>query len=432
MIRFTIKTLGCKVNQCDSQSLHEEFLRRGWREETSVSSRGPRLFVVNTCCVTHRADRKSRHALRQAARDKGRGGRLVVVGCYPGYKDQDICDIPGVDAVFTHEQRDDFWRWVDHLRAQAPRPRSSEGRFKGRTRALLKVQEGCDNSCAYCVVPLVRGPSKSLLFRQVLARAGRLVAAGHKEIVLTGVNLGAYRRSGSRRGLLDIIDALEDLPGLERLRLSSIEVQDVTEALIDRMRSSGRLCPHLHIPFQSGDDAVLRHMGKHMCVADVLRLAARVRARVPDASITCDVIVGYPTETPRAFKNTCRFLEEVVPLKTHIFSFSPRRGTRLDAMGLPALDARRVKERRARLGILSDRLARSYMERFIGRQMDVLMEEREGGWPEGTTRNFLRVAVRSRSCVAGSITPVQITHVSREGMKGRIVFQGKDFEPKEI
>ncbi len=417
MTSFAVKTLGCKVNQCDTQSLREGLARLGCQE--TARPQDARLLIINTCCVTQHADRKSRQAIRQAVRIKREGARLAVVGCYPGYDREGIRSISGVDAVFSNEERPGFWSWVDAFLDGHRRGRQVD-RFMGRTRAFLKVQEGCDNSCSYCVVPLVRGPSQSVPLDEVVARGRRLAAAGHKEIVLTGVNLGAYRSQGKgRAGLIDLIDALEDLPGLARLRLSSIEAPDVTDDLIDRMAASSKLCPHLHIPFQSGDDGILEHMGKRLRAADYLDLVARVRRRVPDAAITCDMIVGYPTETKKSLQNTCRFLNEVEPLRTHLFTFSPRRGTRLEAMGFRPLDPRVVRSRRQQLEDLTQRLSLRYKRRFLGRRVEVLVEEKRGERWYGYTANYLRVAVKSRICRPGEIHPVMISQNNLTRNTGR-------------
>ncbi len=419
MTHFFVKTLGCKVNQCDTQDLREEFTRRGCRQ--TGRPRDARLLIINTCCVTHQADRKSRQAIRQAARSKKKGAWLAVVGCYPGYDSKEISSLTGVDAVFSNTQRRDFWRWVDQRLVAERRRQEPDARFMGRTRAFLKIQEGCDNHCSYCVVPHVRGPSQSVPFKDILARARRLTEAGHNEIVLTGVNLGAYRVLGNgRHGLLEVIDALVFLPGLARLRLSSIEAPDVTQDLIDRMASSGKLCRHLHIPFQSGDDGILRHMGRRARVADYLDLVDRIRRRVPDVAITCDVIVGYPMETAQSFLNTCSFLEQVEPLRTHLFTFSPRRGTRLEAMGMQPLDARLVRERRRRLEELTKNLSLRFKRRFLGKRLDVLVEGRHKGRWVGYSGNYLRVGLRSDMCLSGEIVPVTVEDLDGEGAIGHI------------
>jgi len=427
MTSFCLKTLGCKVNQCDSQSLRDGLARRGY-EETRLCQ-DARLCIVNTCCVTRQADRKSLQAVRRAAREKGRGARLAVVGCYPGYDDQGIRSMAGVDAVFSNAERPAFWAWVDGLLDVRPCGRQDD-RFTGRTRAFLKIQEGCDNHCSFCVVPLVRGPSQSVPFDEVVERAQRLTAAGHKEIILTGVDLGAYRCPARQAGLIDIIGALEGLPGLARLRLSSIEAPKVTDELISRMALSPKLCPHLHIPFQSGDDGILEHMGKRLRVADYLDLVARVRRSMPDAAITCDVIVGYPLETPESHRNTCRFLEAVEPLRTHLFTFSSRRGTRLEAMGLRLIDPRVVRERRAQLEDLARHLSQRYQRRFLDRRVDVLIEERRGEEWSGYTANYLRVSVASESCKTGELCPVTIKDIRPFGLQGPIYNKVKGFPSK--
>ncbi|MGE5279658.1 MAG: MiaB/RimO family radical SAM methylthiotransferase [Deltaproteobacteria bacterium] len=425
MISFVVKTLGCKVNQCDSQALEEELCRRGLTRAPHL--RDAKLVVLNTCCVTHQAQRKSRQAVRRAVQEKGRGAKVCVMGCCPAYDAEELRRIPGVDTVFSPAATADLLVWAQrHAGLPATGRRHVRARFSGRTRAFLKIQEGCDNRCSYCVVPRVRGRSRSVDFRSVLSRARRLVEAGHMEIVLSGTNLGAFRRGTGRGGLIEVIDALHPLSGLRRLRLSSIEAPDVTDALIERMASLEKLCPHLHIPFQSGDDAVLRHMGKRVRVSDYLRLAHRVRKRVPDAVITCDIIAGYPAETQAGFRRTCAFLEEVAPLKTHIFTFSMRRGTPLEISGQAALDARLVRERRRDLEALTQRLGRGVKERFLGSHQEVLVEQQRGGRWEGYTKNYIRTAVEGSGCSAGGLYPVVLQDLKGEIVTGRILSIGKE------
>lgn len=424
MKSFFIKTLGCKVNQCDSQEIREKLLSYGLREakESDADFR-----IVNTCCVTRHADRKSRYAIREAAGD-GRRSRVAVTGCYVGYRRSQVAAMSGVDAVFSNEDKDAVAEWVlkgnrASSRAEAHsefvKPPYSPGR--GKTRAFLKIQDGCDNRCSFCVIPFVRGRSRSKPPRQVVLEAKSCVEAGYKEIVLTGVCLGSYGRDLlPRLGLVDIVEELEQIEGLMRLRISSLEASHVTLRLLEKMSASPKLCPHLHIPFQSGDDEVLRGMNKKSSVADYTALVERARLLVRDLTVTCDVIVGFPTEEEGHFRNTVGFLEAVKPLKTHIFSYSEREGTAISKQRL-RVSAAAVRERFLTLKELTDKISFEKHKDFLGKEAEVLFESGENGIWTGYTKNYLKVCIPSAYSLANAVKTVRIKLVENNYVEGEAV-----------
>lgn len=413
---FYIKSLGCKVNQCDAQHIRRVLSRQGWRESDSLKEAD--LCFVNTCCVTHQADRKSRNAIRQASRFKGKKAWLAVGGCYPAYDREAIAGISGVDVIFDHDTETALIKWLMGFKEGGASGRPVAG-FEKRTRAFLKVQEGCDNHCAYCVVPLVRGRSRSKGLPEVMGEAKELVAAGHREIVVTGVCLGSYGRDlVGRVALADVIRALAELKSLQRIRLSSIEPLDITDRLLGEMARSAKLCPHLHIPFQSGDDRVLAEMNRRTSVKAYREIVDKARSKIRNLSISCDLIVGFPAEDERAFRNTCAFMEYVRPMRTHLFTFSPRRGTPACERGYCRIPAGRIKERFRHLKKLGDAFSDAHRRHFLNRDLPVLFEEERSSRWEGYTDNYIRVSVASRMPLRNVLLPVTLKRIDGERVWG--------------
>jgi threonylcarbamoyladenosine tRNA methylthiotransferase MtaB len=416
MKSFCVKTLGCKVNQCDSEHLRQKLLSLGFKEDFSKDKVD--LVLVNTCCVTAVAERKSRQAIREAAR-RAQGNPVVVVGCYASYDKKALEAVDGVTAVFGHQEKEGFYAWLEGLKQDhLKEPNDPVLRFQGRTRAFLKVQDGCDNRCGYCVVPYVRGPSRSRGFQEILEEVSCYCGAGYQEIVLTGVCLGAFGRDlKDKVDLVDLIEEIEKLEGVKRVRLSSIEAMDVTDRLLEKMAVSGKLCPHLHIPFQSGDDGVLKAMDKRPRVKDYLKIVKTAKETIKDLAITTDVIVGFPQEDERAFENSLRFLEEVVPLRVHIFPYSFRRGT---AVFKKQLARSTVQGRLLVLKDLTKSLAERFKKDFLDKEAEVLFEEEQGGFWQGYSRNYIKVRVKSDVTLSNVLTRVRLLELKDDAVLGVI------------
>lgn len=421
-------SIGCKVNQYEVAAIAELFRARGyavvdWRDRADV-------YVVHTCAVTQTAEQKCRRAIRQAAA-RNPGAVVAVSGCYAELFPKEIAAIPGVSVVAGTA---DISSLVDRVENPSGRGefvpvRARERRFeeisacsfRERTRALLKIEDGCDQFCTYCVVPRARGPVRSRPLDGVVREARQLVQAGYREIVLTGVRLGAYGRDlrGGVR-LRDAVMALCRLEGLGRLRLSSLEVGEVDGDIVEMMASSGRICRHLHIPLQSGDDRVLGAMGRPYRTRDYAAVVEAVRRRVPDVAITTDVMVGFPGESDEEFARTCAFVDEMGFSRLHVFRFSRREGT--PASSFPGQVPERVKESRAaRLISLGKELALAYHRRFVGRMLPVLFERSSGdGHLEGLSDNYIRVVAPLPSSAAGKIVDMVVTRAGVESVVGEL------------
>jgi len=366
MSTFAVEFLGCKVSLADAQAVRERLAEDGHDE---VDAAVARVRVVNTCCVTAEAVAKSRKAVRRAART---ADRVLVTGCAANLRDAGLDVAPNVTVLPVRAER---------------LPEAAAGLVGGlgctggaappfaRTRAYVKVQDGCSFACTYCVIPQVRGASRSRAADAVLAEVGRRAAQGHREVVLTGINLGCFRDRAAGMRLADLLVAVSEVPGIERVRLSSIEVNHLTDALLDAL-SHPRVAAHLHVPMQSGDDGVLRSMRRHYSAGTFLARMHRARARVPGVNLTTDAIVGHPAETEPAFAATLRTVEEAGFTKVHVFPYSPRPGTSDgDRAGVAAAAKRR---RCARLRELSDARGAAHRAAKRGCRERVLVETGDG------------------------------------------------------
>ncbi len=386
MRTFAFVTFGCKVNQYESQALRERLAARGLAEVPA--ERGADVIVVNTCTVTEVAAAEAQRTVRRLAR-RFPFAEITVTGCAADSHREEFLGLPGVRRVAGHAEKarlgDD-----PRLSPEDTRPSIFDltiSRFDGHTRAFLKVEDGCDLNCSFCIIPRVRGAAVSRPLESAVDEARRLVAAGHREIVLTGVHLGSYGKDIAGRPLLaELVERLLGIEGLARVRLSSIEANEINDALIDLMAAEPRFCPHLHVPLQSGDDEVLRRMRRRYNPRQYLGTLERVAARVPEPSFTTDVIVGFPGETEGQFERTMDLCRSAGFSRIHIFPYSRRRGT--DAARLPDLPGRLKKERLHRLERLAAELTDAYARRFVGREVEVLVES-EGGY----TERYLRARV---------------------------------------
>jgi threonylcarbamoyladenosine tRNA methylthiotransferase MtaB len=379
MKTFAFVTFGCKVNQYESQALRERFARKGLAEVEAGS--GADLFVINTCTVTETATAEAQRTVRKLAR-RFPFAEITVTGCAADSHRQEFLGLPGVRRVVTHDEKASL--------CEDPRLSTADtapsifdlqiSRFDRHTRAFLKVEDGCDLNCSFCIIPKVRGTAASRPLESAVAEAKRLVDNGYKEIVLTGVHLGSYGKDLAQRSMLpDLVERLLGVAGLARLRLSSLEANEISDPLIALMAAEPRFCPHLHLPLQSGDDEVLRAMRRRYNSRQYLAACERVAERVADPSFTADVIVGFPGETDAQFENTLEVCRRVGFSRIHIFPYSRRRGT--DAALLPDLPGRVKKERLHRLERLAAALTEAYAGRFLGREVEVLIEE-DGGYTE--------------------------------------------------
>ena len=433
MHRVQIITLGCKVNQFESASFRTGFERVGW----STGGEGPvDLVVINTCAVTAKAGAQSRQAIRQALR-RSPEARLIVTGCYAEAAAATIADMPELAnrsftiignsdkelLVQTALQDGDLpERVMGDIMAATDICRLLVGRFGARTRAFLRVQDGCDSYCSYCIVPFTRGPSRSLPADEVVRQAAIFADAGHKEIVVTGIHLGYYGRDlvggPHLTGLLDRLSAA--LPEI-RFRISSLEPIEIDERLLELVAARPNLMPHLHIPLQSGDDEILSRMNRRYTVARFAEVIALCRRHLPDAAIGIDVLAGFPGETEAHFNRTRTFLEGLDWTYLHVFPYSDRPGTQ--AAAFRGKVAKQDKSRRvAELMALGERKKLAFYRRQLGRRLPVLVEtQRTGdGLLRGFTDNYVPVVIAGKDALMDTIVMVELQHLKNTIIRGEV------------
>jgi threonylcarbamoyladenosine tRNA methylthiotransferase MtaB len=423
-------TLGCKVNQYETQHVKEMLEANGYREAGAEEAAD--LCVVNTCTVTHEADAKGRQVIRRLAQTNPRAA-IVVMGCFATRDPEAVGRLPGVTKVITDKSR-----LSEELREfGVTYVRPGIARFDGHRRAFVKVQDGCLLNCSYCIIPRVRPILRSRPLDEIIAEVLRLVSAGHREIVLTGIHLGHYGIDLSRGKpkaawcrLWHLLRALDALPGNFRIRLSSLEASEVRGEFVDALADSVRVCPHLHLCLQSGSDSILASMKRRYRVAGFLERCRRLRSTLDLPAFTTDVIVGFPGETHADFEATCDVVREVGFSRIHIFSFSPRRGTpaaELTDTVPPAL----VAERRERLLRLERELMEQYYRKLVGRRLDVLVEGTDPKRPGnviGTSCRYAPVTFRGHGpALLGRRVPVRAVSVE----DGQVVGSPEESDTEE-
>jgi threonylcarbamoyladenosine tRNA methylthiotransferase MtaB len=418
MKKVKFYTLGCKVNQYETQEIRERFLEAGFLEIKGKEAAD--IYVINTCTVTAKADKDSLYFIHRSHHENPRA-RIVVTGCLADLEPKKIKAQPGVSLVVSNH---DKIKIAAKLCGERKKPKEGISFLEGHTRAFLKIQDGCDNFCSYCRVPLARGASQSRQLSDILREANRLVDRGFKEIVLTGICLGAYGRDFSPcQSLAKVITALEKIDDLLRIRLSSIEAGDVSNDLIQTMANSSKLCCHLHIPIQSGDDGILKRMHRSYTSRDYLELIKKIKKRIRGVAITTDVLVGFPREEESNFKNTLSLLKKISPLRTHIFPFSPRPGTAAAAFpGIPQKNV--IKKRIEQLRKVAQDCSRLFRQRSLGKKMAVLIEGRSpdnpGSW-EGYTDTYIKVLISSRKNLRNKLVQARLKKVVPGGVLGEIL-----------
>lgn len=435
MAKIAFYTLGCKVNQADTASMENLFLRSGHQ---LVSFDGEAdVYIINTCVVTNTGQRKSRQTIHRAIR-KNPNALIVVTGCYPQTAAEEVKAIAGVDMIIGNQDRAQIVQLVEErlahrqtdtldavhkLTASTAFEEMAAGDITDKTRAFLKIQEGCNQFCTYCIIPYARGPLRSRSLESIRTETQRLISAGFKEIVLIGIHLGCYgKENPDGPTLYDAVKTVLDVPGVQRLRLGSLESVEVEPRLLTLMQEDARFCRHLHLPLQSGCDKTLQAMHRPYTTAKFKTLLADIKTKVPDIAITTDVIVGFPGETEADFETTCKFAESCGFSKMHIFPFSARKGTPAEKFAGAVAEAVK-KERADILGRIDETMHKTFLQAMVGQNAEILFEQPAGeDYFEGLTGNYQRVFVKSSGRnLGGEILPVKITAFDGEKLLGEII-----------
>lgn len=435
MAKIAFYTLGCKVNQADTASMENLFLRSGHQ---LVSFDGEAdVYIINTCVVTNTGQRKSRQTIHRAIR-KNPNALIVVTGCYPQTAAEEVKAIAGVDMIIGNQDRAQIVQLVEErlahrqtdtldavhkLTASTAFEEMAAGDITDKTRAFLKIQEGCNQFCTYCIIPYARGPLRSRSLESIRTETQRLISAGFKEIVLIGIHLGCYgKENPDGPTLYDAVKTVLEVPGVQRLRLGSLESVEVEPRLLTLMQEDARFCRHLHLPLQSGCDKTLQAMHRPYTTVKFKTLLADIKTKVPDIAITTDVIVGFPGETEADFETTCKFAESCGFSKMHIFPFSARKGTPAEKFAGAVTEAVK-KERADILGRIDETMHKTFLQAMVGQTAEVLFEQPAGeDYFEGLTGNYQRVFVKSGGRnLGGKILPVKITAFDGEKLLGKII-----------
>lgn len=412
---YFVFTLGCKVNSYESSAIATTLERKGYL----LDEKNPDVVVINTCSVTHVADQKSRQHIRKF-RKMYPSAVLVVMGCFMQSNKEYAKSELDIDILLGTSQRDKVLEYIEQFLTNREKIIAIEDNPRKfvkyeelnvtscseNIRAYLKVQDGCDNFCSYCLVPFIRGKSRSRDFDMCLKEARELVSKGYKEIVVSGIHVGRYGKDIDKT-FSELIKSLSDINGLNRLRISSIELSEIDDEFLALLKSRDNIAKHLHLPLQSGSNNVLKKMGRKYTREEFINRVKEIKKEVPDVALTSDVIVGFPGETEEDFMDTYNLLKELGFYQLHVFPYSVREGT--VAASLPDQISPKVKnERVKRLLELSKQLEEEYEKRFINQRLDVLFERFDGQYNIGHTSNYLQIKVKSDYPKVGNIENILI------------------------
>jgi len=418
--KFKIVTLGCRTNQYESQAFRDQLIGLGYSaaEEHEEAD----ICIVNSCTVTESADSSSRHSIRTLARTNP-NAKIVVTGCFAERQPDAVKQIEGVSLVVGNSEKENLLSLVF---PDEELPEFSIKHFESHTRAFVKVQDGCNSFCTYCIIPYVRGRSRSRTIPEVVSEVEQLIANGYKEVVLTGINIGDFdgnpKENESPQRLVDLVRAVDKVPGLERLRISSIDPDEVDNELMDAILNGSRTCPSLHLVLQSGSNVILKRMNRKYTRQIFLDSVEKLYAACPEFTITTDIIVGFPGETDSDFEDTLTVMKEVKFAKVHMFPYSDRPRTK-SALMPNKVPLEVIKERKQQVLEASEKHAYALREHYVGKRCTILTEhsDQRQGFISGHSENFLPVLIEDKRFLPNQLVTVDLIKNTPEGLIGRPV-----------
>ena len=419
-------SLGCKVNQYETNAMAQKFVANGY--EIVEFDEYADVYIVNTCTVTNIADRKSRQMLRRA-KEINKDATLVACGCYAQVAKEELKKIPEIDLIIGNNEKNDIISIIEnHIAQKGTEDIVSDVMYKldyvelgtttytEKTRAVIKIQDGCDRFCSYCLIPYARGHIRSRKIENVIEEIKKVVEEGINEVVITGIHIASYGRDfkGENIGLIDLLEEINKIKGLHRIRLGSIEPTIITEEFVKRLSKLDKICDHFHLSLQSGCTETLKRMNRRYTTEEFKEVTKRLRTKFPNAALTTDIIVGFPGETEEEFNMTYEFLKEIAFYKMHVFKYSQRKGTKAAVMP-NQIDGKVKEERSKKLIELSNENEYNYNKKYIGREVEVLFEEREGEYLKGHTTNYIVVKHKTdKDDLINKIATVRVSEAKQE------------------
>lgn len=424
-----IYTLGCKTNQYESNAIIQRFLENGY-ELVDFEDKAD-VYIVNTCTVTNMSDRKSRQILRRA-KQKNPSSILIVIGCYVQVAKETLEEMDEIDILLGNNEKKDILKYLEKFEKERQEKITDvmhqkeyvefgSTTFTEKTRAVVKIQDGCDRFCSYCIIPFARGRVRSRKIEEVKEEITKISKLGIKEVVLTGIHIGSYGKDFEEDiGLIDLLEEINKIEGIERIRLGSLEPKLITEEFVNRLKKLDKICHHFHLSLQSGCTETLKRMNRRYTAEEFRECARLLRENFKDVMFTADVIVGFPGETEEEFETTYNFLKEIKFYKIHVFKYSRRNGTK--AATMPNQVPSELQEERSKKIIeLSKEIQEEYNKAYIGKTVKVLMEEKTEGYYRGHTDNYLYVSVKSDEDLENKMINVKIEDTENENLFGKIL-----------
>ena len=431
-------TLGCKVNQYETNAMAQKFKEKGYKVIEGEAKAD--IYVINTCTVTNMSDRKSRQMLRRM-KDINKNAIIVACGCYVQVSKEEVEQMEEIDLVLGNNEKKNIVEYVEKYIEENKKEENMEDVMKQRefvdfgdvtytekTRAVIKVQDGCDRFCSYCIIPYARGRVRSRKPESILSEITQIASKGIKEVVITGIHIASYGKDFAMSKnsklenyrLIDLLEEINEIKGIERIRLGSIEPLLITEEFVGRLKKLEKICHHFHLSLQSGCDETLKRMNRRYTTGQFKEIVKILRKTYDDVNLTTDIIVGFPGETEEEFNKTYQFLEEIKFYKMHVFKYSPRKGTKAAVM--PNQIAGNIKEERSkRLIELSDKNEMEYNESYIGKKVEVLFEEEKSETYKGHTQNYIMVHCKSDKNLDNKIVKVICKKAEKEHIEGEVL-----------
>ena len=425
MKKVSFYTLGCKVNQYETNGMIQKFKEAGY-EIVDMNNDVSDICVVNTCTVTNISDRKSRHELRKV-KDKNKDAIIVATGCYAQVSKTELEEMPEIDIVLGNTEKSDIVKYVeefinnkekiveiDDIGMQKEFSEMGQITYTEKTRAVIKIQDGCNQFCSYCIIPYARGRVRSRRPEEIIKEIKKIAQKGIKEVVITGIHISSYGRDfNNENGLIELLENLNDINGIQRIRLGSLEPKIITEEFVQRLTKLDKMCHHFHLSLQSGCDETLKRMNRKYTTQEFREIVQRLRKYYDDVILTTDVIVGFPGETEEEFNKTFEFLKEIKFYKMHVFPYSKRKGTRAAEMK-EQVDGN-IKEQRSKILItLSNENQKKYNVSLIGKKVEVLFEDKDGEYYKGHTQNYILVKYKTDESLDNTLRDVEITNAYTE------------------